>query len=203
MTDSGFCSYTNPSRATIPLIRPHQCDSEGGRIRGVLLYFPIIECALMLKIGKYSDLIETLFFIQKMSQSKFGVFVILFPLGVVHNYRHLWKRTQRTLGGRGSGTTIRFSPENQHLFFNHWQCIIKYCTCLECGQYAHICRSFMYNNTFEALFLTSKCTKRGFLWTQIVAPHRGFCKAAQRRYRIFSTWADSSSQNRTKLRIFH
>ena len=38
MTDSGFCSYMNPSRATIPLIRPHQCDSEGGRIRGVLLY---------------------------------------------------------------------------------------------------------------------------------------------------------------------
>ena len=30
--------YMNPSRATIPLIRPHQCDSEGGRIRGVLLY---------------------------------------------------------------------------------------------------------------------------------------------------------------------
>ena len=28
----------NPSRATIPLIRPHQCDSDGGRIRGVLLY---------------------------------------------------------------------------------------------------------------------------------------------------------------------
>ena len=37
VTDSGFCSYTNPSRATIPLIRPHQWDSEGGRIRGVLL----------------------------------------------------------------------------------------------------------------------------------------------------------------------
>ena len=37
VTDSGFCSCTNPSRATIPLIRPHQCDSEGGRIRGVLL----------------------------------------------------------------------------------------------------------------------------------------------------------------------
>ena len=30
--------YMNPSRATIPLIRPHQCDSDGGRIRGVLLY---------------------------------------------------------------------------------------------------------------------------------------------------------------------
>ena len=29
----------NPSRATIPLIRPHQCDSDGGRIRGVLLYY--------------------------------------------------------------------------------------------------------------------------------------------------------------------
>ena len=31
------------SRATIPLIRPHQCDSEGGRIRGVLLYEFIIR----------------------------------------------------------------------------------------------------------------------------------------------------------------
>ena len=30
-------TYMNPSRATIPLIRPHQCDSDGGRIRGVLL----------------------------------------------------------------------------------------------------------------------------------------------------------------------
>ena len=39
VTDSGFCSYTNPSRATVPLIRTHQCDSEGGRIRGVLLYY--------------------------------------------------------------------------------------------------------------------------------------------------------------------
>ena len=28
----------NPSRATIPLIRPHQYDSGGGRISGVLLY---------------------------------------------------------------------------------------------------------------------------------------------------------------------
>ena len=80
-------------------------------------------------------------------------------------------------------------PRKSTFIFNHGQCIIKYCTCLECGQYAHICRSFMYNNTFEALFLTSKCTKRGFLWTQTVAPHRGFCKAAQRRYRIFSTWS--------------
>ena len=29
---------SSPSRTTIPLIRPHQCDSEGGHIRGVLLY---------------------------------------------------------------------------------------------------------------------------------------------------------------------
>ena len=29
----------NPSRVTIPLIRPHQCYSDGGRIRGVLLYY--------------------------------------------------------------------------------------------------------------------------------------------------------------------
>ena len=94
-------------------------------------------------------------------------------------------------------------PRKSTFIFNHWQYIIKYCTCLECGQYAHICRSFMYNNTFEALFLTSKCTKGGFLWTQTVAPHRCFSKAAQRSYRIFSTWVDSSSQNRTKLRLFH
>ena len=32
-------TYMNPSRATIPLIRPHQCYSDGGRIRGVLLYY--------------------------------------------------------------------------------------------------------------------------------------------------------------------
>ena len=30
--------YMNPSGETIPLIRPHQRDSEGGRIRGVILY---------------------------------------------------------------------------------------------------------------------------------------------------------------------
>ena len=42
VTDSNFCSYTNPSRATIPLIRPHQCDSEGGRIRGVLLFIAAV-----------------------------------------------------------------------------------------------------------------------------------------------------------------
>ena len=76
-------------------------------------------------------------------------------------------------------------PWKSTFICNHWQWIIKYCTCLQWGQYAHICRSFMYNNTFEALFLTSKCTKRGFLWTQTVAPHHGFCKAAQRRYRFF------------------
>ena len=105
--------------------------------------------------------------------------------------------------GEGVWDHRTLSPRKSTFIFNHWQCIIKYGTCLECGQYAHICRSFMYNNTFEALFLTSKCTKRGFLWTQTVAPHRGFFKAAQRRYRIFSTWADSSSQNRTELRIFH
>ena len=105
--------------------------------------------------------------------------------------------------GEGVWDHRTLSPRKSTFIFNHWQYIIKYCTCLECGQYAHICRSFMYNNTFEALFLTSKCTKSGFLWTQTVAPHRGFCKAAQRRYRMFSTWADSSSQNRTKLRIFH
>ena len=36
-------AYLNPSRATIPLIWPHQCDSEGGRIRGVLLYI-LMNC---------------------------------------------------------------------------------------------------------------------------------------------------------------
>ena len=32
-------TYMNPSRATIPLKRPHQCDSDGGRIRGVQRYY--------------------------------------------------------------------------------------------------------------------------------------------------------------------
>ena len=67
--------------------------------------------------------------------------------------------------------------------------------CLESEQYVHICRPFMCNNTFEALFLTSKCSHSGFVWTQTVAPHRSFCMAAQRRYSRFrSAWADSSSR---------
>ena len=36
---------SNPSRTTIPLIRPHQYDPEGGRIRGVLLYFLLTCCS--------------------------------------------------------------------------------------------------------------------------------------------------------------
>ena len=40
--------YTNPSRATIPLIRPHTCDSDGGHIRGVLLYTHLVyKCLIM------------------------------------------------------------------------------------------------------------------------------------------------------------
>ena len=74
--------------------------------------------------------------------------------------------------GEGVWDHRTLSPRKSTFIFNHWQCIIKYCTCLECGQYAHICRSFMYSNNFEGLFLTSKCTKGGFLWTQTVAPHR-------------------------------
>ena len=54
---------------------------------------------------------------------------------------------------RGSGTTVRFSPENQHLFLITDNVLFKIMH-IECGQYAHICRSFMYNNTFEALFLS-------------------------------------------------
>ena len=73
--------------------------------------------------------------------------------------------------GEGVWDHRTLSPRKSTVIFNHGQCIIKYCTCLECGQYAHMCRSF----TFQVLFLTSQCTKRGFLWTQTVAPHRGFC----------------------------
>ena len=40
-------TYMNPSRATMPIIRPHQCDSDGGRIRRVLLYYhKITECGI-------------------------------------------------------------------------------------------------------------------------------------------------------------
>ena len=48
----------NPSRATIPLIRPHQCDSEGGRIRGVLLYFEDSEwtqCSVSCRVAAGPD----------------------------------------------------------------------------------------------------------------------------------------------------
>ena len=76
-------------------------------------------------------------------------------------------------------------PENQHLILITDKVLYNTVgpTCLESGQYAHICRSFMYNYTFEALFLTSKCTQSDFLWMQTVAPHPGFSKAAQRRIR--------------------
>ena len=88
--------------------------------------------------------------------------------------------------GRGSWTTVRFFPENQHLILITDNVLyLKYGrpTRLESGQTAHICRSFMYNYTFVALFLTSKCTQSNVLWTQTVAPHRGFSMAAQRRFR--------------------
>ena len=91
--------------------------------------------------------------------------------------------------GRGS---IRFFPRKSNSNFNHRQCIIKYAKCLESGQYAHICRSLLYNITFEALFLMSKCTQSDFLWTQTVAPHHAFSMAAQRRFR--SAYSDYSSQ---------
>ena len=55
VTDSGFCSYTNPSRATIPLIRPHQCDSEGGRIRGILLYIVSVCTHISFKITSQQE----------------------------------------------------------------------------------------------------------------------------------------------------
>ena len=71
-------------------------------------------------------------------------------------------------------------PRKSTFIFNYWQCIIKYCTCLECGQYAHICRSFMYNNTFETLFQRQHVPKGAFFgrkqWRHIsvsVRPHRG------------------------------
>ena len=79
---------------------------------------------------------------------------------------------------------------------------ILYATCLESGQYAHICRSFMYYITFESLFLTSKCTQSDFLWTQTVAPHRGFCMAAQKRYRFCSACSDFTSQTAPNRELF-
>ena len=58
----------------------------------------------------------------------------------------------------------------------------------------------MYNSTFEALFLTLKCTQIDFLWTQTVAPHPGICMAAHRRFR--SAYAEYLT-NRIKPRIVH
>ena len=52
--------------------------------------------------------------------------------------------------------------------------------------------AFMYNNTFEALFLTSTCLQSDFLCTQTVAPHLGLCMAAH----------DSSSQIAPNRELF-
>ena len=90
------------------------------------------------------------------------------PLGVVHKYRHLWKRTQRTLG-EGVWDHRTLSPRKSTFIFNHWQRIIKYCTCLESRQYAHICRSFITTHL------------RHFSWRQNVGPLR---KAARTKPRI-------------------
>ena len=91
-------------------------------------------------------------------------------------------------------------PQKSTFNFNHWQCIIKFAICLESGLYAHICRSFMYNITFEALFLTSKCAKRLSLDANSGAASRflyGRTEALSLRLRwlLFT--------NRTKPRIVH
>ena len=47
----GNAKYMNPSRATIPLIRPHQCDSDGGRSkRGstVMVYCVVFGCTTII-----------------------------------------------------------------------------------------------------------------------------------------------------------
>ena len=150
MTDSAFCLYTNPSRVTIPLIRPHQCDSEGclqssifSTRKGICRTGRVhVHCRCVRLCGHVFR-----------GRSQLSTFM---------------KAYTAYARGRGSGTTVRFPPENQHLIL------------------------ITDNVTFEALFLMSKCTQSDVLWTQTVAPHRGFCMAAQRRFR--STYADYSSQ---------
>ena len=48
--------------------------------------------------------------------------------------------------GEGVWDHRTLSPRKSTFIFNHWQCILKYYTSLESGQYAHICWSFVYNN---------------------------------------------------------
>ena len=56
--------YINPSRETIPLIRPLQCDSEGGCITGVLLFytsnFPFPRLILLEYVVRYCQCVEFL-----------------------------------------------------------------------------------------------------------------------------------------------
>ena len=40
--------------------------------------------------------------------------------------------------GEGVWDHSTLFPRKSTFIFNHWQCIIKYCTCLECGQYGYM-----------------------------------------------------------------
>ena len=122
-------------------------------------------------------------------------------------YQHLWKRTESTLGGGGLGSPYVFPPKIKKKC-NHWQRIIKYGTRLESGPTPFsLLYRLLFTTSLSTLFryiintysmhtfvaLSCRIThsknfhyrqnvrKSTFFW---VAPHRGFCMAAQRSYRL-------------------
>ena len=99
-----------------------------------------------------------------------------------------------TVYARGEGVWDHrtLSSRKSTFIFNHWKCIIKYCTCLESGQYANIWIVGL-SCIITHLKHVSWCRNVRKV-AQTVAPHRGFCMAAQRRCRFCSACTDSSSQ---------
>ena len=82
--------YINPSRATIPLIRPPQCDSEGGRIRGVLLYSTFYDDKCVLIEFVMTRTVATCQGSYILTSGRIFFFEVRIYLGMIFEYLILW-----------------------------------------------------------------------------------------------------------------
>ena len=134
----------NPSRATIPLIRPHQCDSEGGRIRGVLLYIQCKYLYLSMMLTMTCMLPKS--FRNLLSQNcltRHGIITRqnnLIPQSrprttfssklPKHNFTRIWNKTGSTLAHGKNRLTFKRLLKNSYLeaYRSHIKCLSPRCT---------------------------------------------------------------------------